>query len=87
MNKTVSLEKIQKLQEEHNNVLGTNEYTKYLCECTYKNRTGNNWYFVGYCVPDREGSIKVIKGNTYLYTFKTRRYLLSETVKSILLGE
>ena len=86
MAKTVSLAKINELQEAHNKVIGTTNYTRYLCECSHKKRNGD-WYFLGHYVPDCDGTIKTIRGNVYLYTRKSERYLLSDEVKAILLKE
>jgi hypothetical protein len=82
--KHITKEQIDEIWKEHKKVLGTTDYTRYLCECDCKNSKGV-WKFIGHCVPDSPGMIKVIKGVTWLYMYDGKyRFGLSSYCKELL---
>ena len=77
---------LDKLHNAHDEVKGTQNYTRYYMECSA--RTNGRWKFIGYSIPFVAGKIKTVKDKTYIVTKDgygdNVRYLVTDKVKELL---
>ena len=81
--KEFTLEMLNTLTEANNKMKGTKEYYKFHMAAYCKNEKGR-WVFVGYYPPFNTGTIKTVKGCTYIVTDNDQRYLVTDEVKKLL---
>lgn len=82
--KEFSQEMLEKLQKANDAVRGTKEYYKFYMETEC--RTNGRWHFIGHGIPNGIGTIKTLKGKTYImceFFGDMERFAMTEAVKEL----